>query len=316
MKNLRKALVLTLAVVFCMAMIVMPAAADENGDYVVLFDLMDWSADDWELYQATDDDTATAGGGRIEVTNEGGVYTFSNVGNSGWPNATLAFGDDAAEAMNWPIENWEDIIVHFDIEVMNNTAIQIFDWDTDSANAIRVVGAFVDLDDDFGNFEDYLTHVGDLLAHHYIGTRTMRQFLDSRFSVTADPDGGEDDFLFHWLEFPEDTFMFAGIQFWPVGGDVIVRDFRITVPTAVYEDWGDLTPPVNNTPEPTDETGTPTEDVEPTPVETPEPSPEPGDDNDSDGIDTWIIIVIAAGVLVVGVVVFLLLSKKKGGDKK
>ncbi|MCL2545649.1 MAG: phosphodiester glycosidase family protein [Oscillospiraceae bacterium] len=190
---------------------------------VVLFDLFDLPTSGWVI---TD-----AGGGTAQVTNVGGAYTFVNSGG-GRPNALFEFDAEMAETMTWPREMWPYITLHFDIEVASEAAILTYDWDTYSVYSIFVNGAFVDLLPDFSNWQNYFSNAGDLLSGHYTGTRTLHQLLNSRFATL--PTNEPDVFHFEWIDFVEDTFVFAGMQFWPVGGNITVREFRLTMPFDMF----------------------------------------------------------------------------------
>ena len=292
MKKLRRAVRCILSVVFSATVLLIPAYADE--EYIVLFDIFDVPAIEWDLTQATNETPNEHGGGRIEVVNENGEYSFINMGGRGWPNAVIAFGDDVAETMNWPREMWKDVTVHFDFEVTNNANVMVYDWDALEGNDIRIVGAFVDLDDDFSNRRSLLSNSGDLLAGHYQGTRTLYQVLNSRFTVTET--NRADIFNFEWVNFVEDNFIFAGLQIFPVGGDVIIRDFRITMPETIPDN-------TNITTEPIDGSG----DAEPLELEERRVR--------SEGLNTGVVIGIASSTffagMVVGIVLGVVLYKKK-----
>jgi len=234
---------------------------------------MDTVPANWEL-------TAAGNGTIATPTIADGVMTFTNQGG-GWPSAVYRLA--AGDRVDIPQDEWEDLYIHFNVEVVAGAAFELLIGEGRDADTIRITRIFEPNDSqrDPGSF--------DLTARTYTGRVSLATALASRYFVENEPE-------IHTVDTPFEgaSFDFGGLRVTAVNGNVIVREFRIA-PLAAGE-TGSTPPPSTATPTPGAATGTPA------PTGTPGPNPPTADP----GI-TMTVMAGLAGLAGAG----LLIGKKK-----
>jgi glycerophosphoryl diester phosphodiesterase len=195
-----------------MGLMVMPCPPDCPGgnhgcacglDMSGVFNMFNLDPDLWTSTHGNWD-----GGAATSVTVErvGGEYRIRNHGG-GWPNARQDFTAIPLSSAN----NWGGMELHFDFTVTSGASFTLYSGTTSYrlTNALSQRGGGASL-----------APGGDLTARDFKGSVTLQQLFTTTWGTGAG------------IPPPASFNTLSGLQIHAVGGDIIVREFRISSPAA------------------------------------------------------------------------------------